>query len=338
MYNKLIVDIKSLGFTWETRDPFLFCVHHLDHYPAGNERLGPAASLAGRNLGQDFNTNQAWRMYHGETIPGFPAHPHRGFETVTVVLNGFVDHSDSHGAAGRYGNGDVQWMTAGTGLQHAEMFPLLYQDAPNPLELFQIWLNLPKARKFARPHYKMLWAEEIPVYAEKDARGKSIEATIIAGHIGDVAAPAPAPDSWANDAKNEVGIWLLKLEAGARWTIPAASLEVDRALYFYRGSHIDVGGIRIPHYHSVELLADQPVILENEEQDAFLLLLEAHPINEPVVQHGPFVMNTMAEIQQAFADYRSTRFGGWPWPRYDNVHSRELKRFARYADGSEQTP
>ncbi len=338
MYNKLIANIKPLGFTWETGDPFLFCVHHLDHYPAGNEHLGPAASLAGRNLGQDFNADQSWRMYHGEAVPGFPAHPHRGFETVTVVLDGFVDHSDSHGAAGRYGNGDVQWMTAGAGLQHAEMFPLLNPHADNPLELFQIWLNLPRARKFAQPHYKMLWAEEIPVYAEKDVRGKSIEATLIAGHIGEVTAPPPAPDSWANDAENEVGIWLIKLEADACWALPAAALEVNRTLYFYRGSSVDVGGVRIKHYHSVELLADQPVILENADEDAYLLLLQGRPINEPVVQHGPFVMNTVAEIQQAFADYRSTRFGGWPWPRPDHVHPSEMKRFARYADGTEQLP
>ena len=168
MYNKLIIDIKPLGFVWDTIDPFLFCVHHLDNYPAGNEQLGPAASLEGRYLGQDFTVRDGWRMYHGERVPGFPEHPHRGFETVTVVLNGFVDHSDSHGAAGRYGNGDVQWMTAGSGLQHAEMFPLLNRDKPNPLELFQIWLNLPKARKFSKPYYNMLWGEDIPTNTDKD--------------------------------------------------------------------------------------------------------------------------------------------------------------------------
>jgi len=113
MCNQVIVDVKPLGFTWDTADPFLFCVHHLDRYPPGNDALGPAVSPAGRNLGQDFTVRDGWRMYHGTTVPGFPADAHRGFETVTVVLEGFVDHSDSHGAAGRYGEGDVQWMTAG---------------------------------------------------------------------------------------------------------------------------------------------------------------------------------------------------------------------------------
>jgi len=336
MYNKSILNIKPLGFTWETQDPFLFCVHHLDNYPEGTEHMGPAASLAGRNLGQDFTTKDGWRMYHGETVPGFPAHPHRGFETVTVVLKGIVDHSDSHSAAGRYGNGDVQWMTAGAGLQHSEMFPLLDKNKPNPLELFQIWLNLPKTKKFAQPFYTMLWAEDIPVQKEKDKNGKLTEVTVIAGKIADVTALAPAPDSWANEPENEVGIWLIKLEANAQWTIPAASLEVNRSLYFYSGSTINITGVSIENYYSVDLLADQTVIIENGNKDAFLLLLQGKPINEPVVQHGPFVMNSAAEIQQAFNDYRKTQFGGWPWSRYDNVHSRNKGRFAKYSDGREE--
>jgi len=336
MYNKLITDIKPLGFTWETKDPFLFCVHHLDNYPEGNDELGPAASLAGRNLGQDFTTKDGWRMYHGEVIPGFPAHPHRGFETVTVVLNGFVDHSDSHGAAGRYGNGDVQWMTAGSGLQHAEMFPLLKKDKPNPLELFQIWLNLPKAKKFVKPYYNMLWAEDIPTVTSKDNNGKTTSVTLIAGKLADISAPAPAPDSWANEAENDVAIWLIKMEANAQWTLPAASLEANRSLYFYKGSEITITGIKIESYHSIDLLADQPVIIDNGNEDAYLLLLQGKPINEPVVQHGPFVMNTASEIQQAFNDYSRTQFGGWPWSRYDNVHSRETGRFAKYSDGREE--
>jgi len=337
MYNRLIINIKPMGFNWETSDPFLFCVHHLDAYPAGNEQLGPKAPLEGRNLGQDFALKDGWRMYHGEAVPGFPSHPHRGFETVTVVLEGFVDHSDSHGAAGRYGQGDVQWMTAGAGLQHAEMFPLLNQDSPNPLELFQIWLNLPSERKFAEPHYKMLWAEDIPVYKEKDQQGNNVELTVIAGSIGDVTAPAPAPDSWAADPDHEVGIWLIKMEAGAKWELPAASPEIFRTLYFYRGEGIHAAGIDIKPYHSVELLAEEPVILENGDDEAFLLLLQGKPIQEPVVQHGPFVMNETAEIHQAFADYRKTQFGGWPWPVYDPVHSRDKGRYARYSDGQEET-
>ncbi|MFZ0282920.1 MAG: pirin family protein [Bacteroidales bacterium] len=338
MYNKLIINIKPLGFVWETIDPFLFCVHHLDNYPAGNNELGPAASLQGRYLGQDFTIKNGWRMYHGERVPGFPEHPHRGFETVTVVLNGFVDHSDSHGAAGRYGNGDVQWMTAGAGLQHAEMFPLLNRDKPNPLELFQIWLNLPRAKKFSNPFYKMLWGEDIPVYSIKDQNGRLTKVTVVAGKVDESKAPPPAPDSWAAEEVNEVGIWLIQIEAGGQWIIPVASPEINRTVYFYRGSEIKIAGIDVKQYNSIELLVDEPVIVESGNEDAYLLLLQGCPIAEPVVQHGPFVMNTPAEIQQAFYDYRKTRFGGWPWERSDNVHPRERGRFARYSDGREETP
>jgi len=230
----------------------------------------------------------------------------------------------------------VQWMTAGAGLQHAEMFPLLNMDKPNTLELFQIWLNLPRARKFADPYYKMLWAEDIPVHQEKDGNGHTTSVRIIAGRTGSSVAPPPAPDSWAAEKENEVGIWLVTLEAGASWTIPPASPEINRTLYFYRGESIKVAGINILPYHSVDLLADYPVIVENNANPSNLLLLQGRPINEPVVQHGPFVMNTAEEIRQAFMDYRMTKFGGWPWRHSDNVHPRERGRFAKYADGREE--
>lgn len=254
MYSRIISNIRPLGFTLETRNPFLFCVHHLDYYPKGNAELGPDASLVGRNLGQDFTPKDGWLMYHGERIPSFPAHPHRGFETITVALRGFVDHSDSHGAAGRYGEGDVQWMTAGAGLQHAEIFPLLNQDSENTLELFQIWLNLPKSQKFAKPFYKMLWAEDIPTVKEADADGNKIEITLIAGTLGEFSAPLPAPDSWAADMENETAIWLIKMAPDAQWKIPAASAEANRTLYFYQGKGLSAAGVEIESYHSVDLL------------------------------------------------------------------------------------
>ena len=152
----MALKVRPLGFPWETADPFLFCVHHDDAYPRANARLGPDAPLAGRELGQDFSRKDGWSMYHGMVVPGFPAHPHRGFETVTIVRKGLIDHSDSLGAAARYGGGDVQWLTAGSGVVHAEMFPLLDRAAPNPLELFQIWLNLAAADKMVDPHFTML--------------------------------------------------------------------------------------------------------------------------------------------------------------------------------------
>ena len=111
-----ILNTIPLQMQWITVDPFLFCVHHVDNYPKGNGSLGVSSSLAGRNMGSDFSGKDGWSMYHGSSIPGFPSHPHRGFETITVARQGFIDHSDSLGAKARFGEGDVQWMTAGKGI------------------------------------------------------------------------------------------------------------------------------------------------------------------------------------------------------------------------------
>ncbi len=331
-----IKSIKPLGFPWQTQDPFLFCVHHEDFYPKGNEGLGPATSLAGKNIGQDFDPNQPWRMYHGEKVPGFPAHPHRGFETVTIVTKGLVDHSDSLGAAGRFGNGDVQWMTAGKGVMHCEMFPLLKSDAENPLELFQIWLNLPKANKLVVPHFAMLWNDNVPTYQHESANGKATSIRVVAGKIETTQAPAPAPNSWAANENHEVAIWTIKMEPQATWNLPPASNKVNRSLYFYQGDKVEVAQQLFTKHQAIELHADQEVTIQNGNSESYLLLLQGKPIGEPVAQHGPFVMNTQAEIQQAFMEYEQTQFGGWPWPSFEHVHHKDKGRFAKYPDGKEE--
>jgi redox-sensitive bicupin YhaK (pirin superfamily) len=328
-----VIRTFPLGFQWQTQDPFLFCVHHDDAYPAGNGALGPAASLAGRQLGSDFEVKEGWRMYHGETVPGFPEHPHRGFETVTVVRRGLVDHSDSLGAAARYGDGDVQWLTAGGGIQHAEMFPLLDAKGPNPLELFQIWLNLPAVNKLVAPHFAMLWGSKIPRHAAIDTSGRTTEVTVIAGKLAPIAAPAPPPKSWAARADSDVAIWTLKMAPGARFVLPAAATSAtNRTLYLFRGADLRIGARTIAVRQGAVLRTELDVTLENGSAESEILLLQGRPIGEPVVQHGPFVMNTSDEIQKAYADYRATGFGGWPWPKSDPVHARD-ERFARHVDG-----
>lgn len=336
MADSPILEQFALGFPWQTANPFLFCVHHEDFYPAGNEQLGPQASLAGRNLGQDFTIKDGFRMYHGETVPGFPGHPHRGFETITVVQTGVVDHADSQGAAGRYGGGDVQWMTAGRGLQHSEMFPLLNPNQANPLELFQIWLNLPRSKKMVEPHFAMLWADTIPIYTESDPQGRQTQVKLIAGQLGTLKAPPPAPDSWAADPNNGVAVWTITMEPGAQWTLPAAAPELNRVLYFFAGQTLKVANQEVKIKYGIALDSTCEVRLENGDQPAKLLFLQGRPIDEPVVQHGPFVMNSQQEIRQAFVDYQQTQFGGWPWPGYDHTHPPERGRFARYADGREE--
>jgi quercetin 2,3-dioxygenase len=328
-----VLSVRRLGFVWDTLDPFLFCVHHDDAYPAGNERLGPAASLDGRNLGQDFEPRDGWRMYHGEEVPGFPHHPHRGFETVTLVRRGLVDHSDSLGAAARFGGGDVQWLTAGRGIVHSEMFPLLERQAGNPLELFQIWLNLPRADKFAAPHFAMFWAPAIPTVTTVDAAGRPTTVVMIAGASEGQVAPRPPPDSWASKADSDLAIWTIRLAPGARYTLPPARPGTNRMLYLFAGAGARIDGHNFTPSVGIHLRPDAPVAIEGGPVETELLLLQGRPIGEPVVQHGPFVMTTQAEIAQAFADYRRDRFGGWPWPGSGPVHPREEGRFARHADG-----
>lgn len=331
---KMIKNIKPMGFTWDTQDPFLFCVHHEDAFPKGNENMGPADSLEDRSLGDDFIIKDGYRMYHGTKVPGFPGHPHRGFETITVVRKGFVDHADSIGAAGRYGEGDVQWMTAGKGVQHSEMFPLLSEEEENPMELFQIWLNLPAKDKMTDPHFKMMWGSHIPKYQTQDANGKQIKVEVIAGQLHGHTAPTPPPGSWAADPNNEVAIFNMHLDAESSITIPKASLGINRTIYFYTGDFITIDGQNVSAYKCVEVESNFDLTIQVGHQDAKILMLQGRPINETVIQYGPFVMNSKEEIQQAFNDFHATKFGGWPWGDYDKVHDRSKGRFALHADGT----
>jgi redox-sensitive bicupin YhaK (pirin superfamily) len=331
-----IINISQLGFPWETQDPFLFCAYHKDDYPKGTPALGPEKELLrGRRIGSDFDPRQDWRMYHGEVIPGFPYHPHRGFETVTVAVEGAIDHADSMGAAGRFRNGDAQWMTAGKGILHSEMFPLLNQEEKNPLELFQIWLNLPKKNKMVEPHFKMLWSEDIPILKETDEAGNSTEVTIIAGNLKDAKALTPTPDSWAATPENEVAIWTIKMEANSTWTLPKASAGLNRTMYLYRGDSVNVESQNVPNLHSVQVQSDEDINLKAGSETCYLLLLQGKAINEPVAKHGPFVMNTRAELQESFDEYQRTQFGGWPWETNSPVHDLKYHRFAKFADGTE---
>ena len=336
-----ILQARPLGFPWETIDPFLFCAYHDDAYPAGNAQMGPAASLAGRALGQDFSRQDGWSMYHGQTVPGFPSHPHRGFETVTIVRKGLIDHSDSLGAAARFGGGDVQWLTAGEGIVHAEMFPLLDSQAPNPLELFQIWLNLPARNKMVAPHFTMFWSEDIARRVSTDEAGRSTEIAVIAGHLAQAGAPLPPPpDSWAAEADADVAIWTIRMAPGACWTLPpAASALTQRSLYFFKGEQVLIDGQALDRHAALVMRGDAAEAMVNSGSTvAEFLLLQGRPIAEPVAQYGPFVMNTQAEIRQAVADYQRTQFGGWPWADSGPVHGRAPERFARHPDGHEERP
>jgi redox-sensitive bicupin YhaK (pirin superfamily) len=333
-----VLSVSAEGFPWRTSDPFLFCVYHHDAYPAGNEQLGPAVPLAGRNLGHDFAGKDGFRMYHGEVVPGFPAHPHRGFETVTIVRSGFVDHSDSLGATARFGAGDTQWLTAGAGVVHSEMFPLLSREQPNPLELFQIWLNLPSVSKLVPAYFSMFWRERVPRQRLRDSSGRAVEVEVIAGSLAESEALKPPPDSWAARPDAALAIWTVKLAPHAEWTLPAADAGVGRSLYVFRGEGVRVAAHTAANGSRIQLRGELPAKVVSGASESELLLLQGRPIGEPVAHDGPFVMNTRAELMQAYADYRRTRFGGWPFSSEQPVHAREETRFARHPDGRVERP
>lgn len=321
---------------WKTHDPFLFCAYHKDNFPksagAGDtyEDMGVEPKLLrGRDLGSDFSNKNGFSMYHGEVVPGFPSHPHYGFETITVVREGLIDHFDSHGATARYGAGDAQWLTTGNGIQHSEMMPLTKSDAPNSVELFQIWLNLPKAKKKSKPFFSMAWGPQQPRVAYGEP-GKQAHIRLVGGSILGLTGVPPPPDSYASDPNSEIVVATLKLEPGSSIKLPPASSgAIHRTLYFFQGPGVTVDGKTFRDTVTlVKIAADKEVELRGvPEGSSELLLLQGRPISEPVVQQGPFVTCSREELMEVFTRFRSTQFGGWRWGRHDPAHPRSEKRF-----------
>ncbi len=322
-----IIKLPQTG-TWNTNDPFLFCVHHHDIYPKANNELAPDEKLIGREIGNDFSNLNGWSMYHGKKIPGFPRHPHRGFETITIVEKGLIDHSDSLGNSARYGDGDVQWLTAGDGIEHSEMFPLLNKVGSNPINFFQIWINLKSDNKRVKPNFSMFWKNQIPKIIEFDEKKSKIEIELIAGEYKNNNAPNPPTDSWASDKDNYVNIWKISLDSNANWKLPKVNSGISRNLYIYSGTGISINNEAINIGNMIKLKTNNEILIKGSYAKTKVLLLQAKPINEPVVKYGPFVMNTRQEIKEAFDDYNNTSFGNWDWNENGPVHGKKYKKFA----------
>lgn len=316
-------------FMLPIEDPFILVAHHTDAYPEGNLNMGPKTRPENWVMGDDMRSNRGYKMYYGTTVPGFPAHPHRGFETITYARTGMIDHFDSLGNSGRYGDGDVQWMTSGRGMQHAEMFPLLKTDATNPFEIVQIWFNLPKKFKMVDPIYKMIWNETIPVINTRDGLGK---VKLIIGRYGDVTASPINDKSWAADPNNYVNIWEVNLKEGGTFTIPMIPDNIPVQLYVMQGS-IKVDKYEVKEAHMLKYTSKDETKFK-ALSDSTIMVFIGRPIGEPVAAFGPFVMNTDSEIRQAYRDFQQTEFGGWPWPKSDPSIDRELGRFSKFDDGT----
>lgn len=329
----LIVQSVPLGSQWPTLDPFLFCAHHLDRFPVADGALGPRSAIGDRQIGSDFSGRDGWNLYHGAPVAGFPKHPHRGFETLTWVRRGWCDHADSLGARARFGPGDAQWITAGSGIVHSEMFPLFDTVDPNAneLQLFQIWINLPAANKLVDAHFQMMWHEQIPTVITADGKGA---VSLIVGDAFGESAPTPPPSSWAA-GETDVAVWHLRLESGGEVELPPASSEASRVLYLYVGTSVTLNGESVAANTGVVVDPTRPIAVRAQSGAAECMVLQGRPIAEPVAQRGPFVMNHESELDEAMASYRRTQFGGWPWPQTDPTHGMIPRRFVQRDDVEE---
>lgn len=236
----------------------------------------------------------------GDQPRGVGQHPHRGFETVTLVYRGEVAHRDSTGEGGVIGPGDVQWMTAGAGILHEEFHSPAFTQSGGTLEMVQLWVNLPARDKMTAPGYQAILNRDIPAVALPGGAGTM---RVIAGEYGGRAGPART--------FSPMQVWDLRLEAGG--TAELALTEGWNAALVVLHGAIAVNGDTVAGEAQLVVLdsAGRQVALEAQD-DAVVLLLSGEPIAEPVVGHGPFVMNSQQEIEQAIADFNSGRFGRIP--------------------------
>jgi redox-sensitive bicupin YhaK (pirin superfamily) len=229
---------------------------------------------------------------------GFPDHPHRGFETVTYILEGEFQHRDSFGHAGTIGPGDVQWMTAGSGLVHSETPGENLKRNGGRLQGFQLWVNLPKRDKMKAPHYQELPSARIPLAHSADG---AVEARVIAGEAFGV--------KGAVETHIPIQYLHFKLHPGAKVThiVPR---NLNAMIYVVSGA-IEIAGKSVRAFNLIWLANDSDTVEFSAPPDsaAEFLLLAAEPIKEPVARYGPFVMNTRQELEQAFADYQAGRMG-----------------------------
>jgi redox-sensitive bicupin YhaK (pirin superfamily) len=252
----------------EQVDPFLFLNHHGPQtYPLNNRGLP------------------------------FGPHPHRGFETVTFILDGELAHNDSAGGESIIRAGGVQWMTAGSGLIHAELSPAAFKRDGGPMEILQLWVNLPSRLKMTAPNYVGLQAADVPTFTT----GEGVTVEPVSGEWLGVAAPIRS--------LIDIHLAVVRLPAGARFETPVAAGR-NVFLYVVRGQ-VSVAGTTVPEWNLAALGEGETVAI-TAASDAVVLLGHALPIGEPVFSHGPFVMNTREEIVQAIQDYQAGKFGPPP--------------------------
>jgi quercetin 2,3-dioxygenase len=234
---------------------------------------------------------------HNQGLP-FGPHPHRGFETLTFILEGDITHQDTSGGRDVIAAGGVQWMTAGSGLIHAEVSSEKFKEEGGPLEILQLWFNLPAKYKMTKPNYVGLQKDAIPVVTEDNGK---VNINVISGSWDNVKGPI--------SSLTDIHMASIELKQGGKFT---TSVTAERNIFFYVVSgKINVNNEAVSKLSLVEFANEGEMLVVEATEDAFILLGHAYPFNEPVVSHGPFVMNTEEEIRDAFRDYQAGKMGTW---------------------------
>ncbi|GGG39856.1 quercetin 2,3-dioxygenase [Christiangramia forsetii] len=243
--------------------------------------------------------------HHGPQVYGpnnnglpFGPHPHRGMETVTFILDGDIAHKDSDGHYSVIKGGGVQWMTAGKGLLHSEISSEDFKKVGGPIEILQLWVNLPKRLKMMAPVYRGLQEDKISIWTNEE---ETIKAQVVSGNFKGIRGAFDTPTS--------VDLSLVHFDKESK-----VQLEIPKSdnIFFYvvRGK-LEVNEIEVPELHLAEFSKNSEILNISAKENSILLLGHAKPFEEKVVFGGPFVMNSEEEIQQAYADYKSGKMGKW---------------------------
>lgn len=221
------------------------------------------------------------------------------------------------------------------------MFPLVHQDKPNTFEMYQIWLNLPAKTKLSPPEFKMIWNDDMPIVTRDNGLGTAT-VRVIAGKFDNVEPRAPPENSYASDPNGDVAIWLINMEPRSSLKLPGTNNDkTERILYVHGGpgSGVNISGTVVTNQNGFQHTAvRERLTITNGPKPSIILVLQGVPLGEPVAQQGPFVMNTQKELQEGFAEYQRTQFGGWPWPNNQPIFAANEPRFAKHGDGRVEEP
>ncbi len=325
---------ENLSMHWDTEDPFIFASHHEDDYPKGNAQMAPPLmEISGRNLGRDYQKFFGFRMYNGKVVPGFPLHAHWGYETVTLPQIGYVDHSDSEGNTGRFGFGDVQWVSAPSFYEHCEMYPLVDQENRNPNDITQLMIALPlEMKNLPEISVNTVWKEDMPII-----RSEGCAVQIIGGEFGGKSVSSPSEHSWA-DGTHGVRILRIEMEPDAKLRIDPAAEGANRNLYYVSGDRADIMGEEVIWNARMKIAASADIDIQNGKERSVFWLLEGIPIGQRMSMFGPVMLSSDAEVREAMQTIRKQELERWPWELVDRVNPIDSGRFMLRKDGTRETP